>query len=73
MALITLDRLSFGYRTTKNVLWALTETITPGIWLLLGENGAGKTTLLSCMAGLLKPISGACLIDGVRRPRTVRR
>lgn len=65
MALITLDRLSFGYRATKNVLWALTERITPGIWLLLGENGAGKTTLLSCMAGLLKPISGACLIDGV--------
>ncbi|HXW51054.1 MAG TPA: ABC transporter ATP-binding protein [Candidatus Acidoferrales bacterium] len=32
---------------------------------LLGPNGAGKTTTLLCLAGLLRPDSGALALDGV--------
>lgn len=31
----------------------------------IGQNGAGKTTLAKCLNGLLKPQSGAVLIDGL--------
>lgn len=31
---------------------------------VLGPNGAGKSTLLGCMAGLLRPASGAVDLDG---------
>lgn len=31
---------------------------------ILGANGAGKSTLLSCLAGLRRPGSGTCRLDG---------
>lgn len=33
--------------------------------LILGNSGIGKTTLLHLLAGLLKPVSGTVVIDGV--------
>lgn len=35
------------------------------IYGLLGKNGAGKSTLLKCMAGLVFPQHGECLLDGI--------
>jgi branched-chain amino acid transport system ATP-binding protein len=33
---------------------------------LIGPNGAGKTTLFNCLAGLLRPTSGALALEGRR-------
>jgi sodium transport system ATP-binding protein len=40
--------------------------VNPGeIFGLLGLNGAGKTTTLRILAGILKPVSGTAIIDGI--------
>jgi ABC-type cobalamin/Fe3+-siderophores transport system ATPase subunit len=39
---------------------------------LLGPNGSGKTTLLRCVAGTLRPSSGAVRLDGVDLTRLSR-
>jgi iron complex transport system ATP-binding protein len=35
-----------------------------GLIAIVGPNGAGKSTLLSCLSGLLKPDTGAVILDG---------
>lgn len=67
--MIELKGLTYSYTKGRNAVEGLNATITPGLYLLLGENGAGKTTLLSLMAGLLKPTAGECLIDGTESVR----
>ncbi|MBY8820785.1 ABC transporter ATP-binding protein [Sphingomonas colocasiae] len=53
--------LSLGRRL---VLDAISLSVRPGrITVLLGPNGAGKTSLLRCLAGLLRPESGAIMLD----------
>jgi len=48
------------------VLVDVTFTLTgPGLVQVLGPNGAGKTTLLRAIAGLVKPVRGRVVIDGV--------
>jgi len=49
-------------------IWALKNAsfeVNKGeIFGLLGPNGAGKTTAIRCIAGLLKPASGAVYVNG---------
>lgn len=48
----------------KRVVSASTR-ICGGLTCILGPNGSGKTTLLKTIAGLLEPIEGAVLINGL--------
>ena len=48
------------------VLHDISFTVTPGsITAITGLNASGKTTLLKCIANLIAPFSGECLLDGV--------
>ena len=38
----------------------------PALYQVLGPNGAGKTTLFRVMAGLVKPVEGSVVVNGVR-------
>jgi branched-chain amino acid transport system ATP-binding protein len=76
--LLTLDRVSAGYRRLQ-VLHGVSMRVDQGeIVALIGANGAGKTTLLRAVSGLLDVTGGAITfdgrrIDGVRPERIVRR
>ena len=59
------SELSAGYGR-NTVLHNVNFTLAPGsVTAITGLNGSGKSTLLKCMANLLSPFSGECLIDGV--------
>lgn len=43
----------------------LSQSLGPGLSLLIGKNGIGKSTLLNLVSGSLFPSSGAVLLNGV--------
>jgi len=62
---LRVDSLTVGY-SGEVVLYNLSiEYQGPGLIQVLGPNGAGKSTLLKTICGLLKPISGRVLINGL--------
>ena len=61
---IEVRELYAGYAAVP-VLRGVSLSIGPGELVgLVGANGAGKSTLLKCIAGLLRPSSGAVTLDG---------
>ena len=62
---IELRNINFSYEPDKPVLRNINLVINKGEFIgVAGLSGAGKTTLADIIAGLLKPQSGAILIDG---------
>ncbi|TVR93605.1 MAG: ATP-binding cassette domain-containing protein [Spirochaetaceae bacterium] len=63
--------VSFGF-AGEEILRSFNLTVKPGeVCALLGPSGCGKTTLIRLASGLLRPNSGAILLD-VQEPRRVR-
>lgn len=71
--MIQLKKLSAGY-SGKPVVRNVTMEFTPGkVTVLIGPNGSGKSTLLKAALGLLSPMEGQVLYDGVDIRRMKRR
>lgn len=68
---IELKNVSFRYSEgTECVISNLDMTIKKGSSVaIVGESGAGKSTLVDMILGLLRPISGEILIDGINQRR----
>lgn len=63
--MVRIKQLYFAYHRDKKVLSDVNFNLQPGhIYGLLGKNGSGKSTLLKCIAGLVFPTSGTCLLEG---------
>ena len=64
--IILLEHFSIGYQQESVLLSQLNLTVNRGEMVaLIGKNGAGKSTLLKSMIGLVAPLDGVCLLDGV--------
>ncbi|QOV18434.1 ABC transporter ATP-binding protein [Blautia liquoris] len=61
---LTVNDLSFSYKTHRTLDRVNFSADTNQCVCLLGENGAGKTTLFRCILGLLGGYKGEILIDG---------
>ena len=69
--MIEFREVTFVQPTGVKALDSVSLTIGDGEKVaIVGENGAGKTTLVKQITGLLKPTSGAVLVDGVETGRT---
>ena len=63
--MMKIRNLSFRYRGAVDVLRDVSFEIEPGKFLaILGNNGVGKSTLLKCFNHILKPDTGAVVLDG---------
>jgi len=64
--MLEINRLYFGYSRKALLFKGLDLTLRDGhVYGLLGKNGAGKSTLLKNMIGLVFPLKGQCLLNGV--------
>jgi energy-coupling factor transport system ATP-binding protein len=63
---IQFKSVGFRYQGDHEVLSDLSFVVESGEFLLVvGQNGAGKSTLLKLMNGILKPVSGNILVNGL--------
>ena len=54
-----------GHATVRAVDEVSLDVLRGELVLVMGPSGSGKTTLLSLIGGLLRPSSGAVMVDGV--------
>lgn len=63
---ITLSDLDCGYSAAHKVLSGVTVQVSAGrSYAVIGKSGSGKSTLADVFLGLLLPLKGELLIDGV--------
>jgi urea transport system ATP-binding protein len=62
--MLQLTGLRVGYGRTSVVHGVDLEVPDDAVVAVMGHNGAGKTTLLRSIVGLLRPQSGAVVLDG---------
>lgn len=66
MTLLTVCNASLGYSAQHPVLRNVSFNVCEGaICCLLGANGSGKTTLMRTLLGVIRPLHGDILLDGV--------
>ncbi len=64
--MILLENLSFAYDGIYSALDGVSLQIDDGERVaIMGSNGAGKTTLIKHVNGLIRPLQGRVIIDGV--------
>ena len=63
--MLELEGITAGYGDTVVLRDVSLSVPDSGVVALLGPNGAGKTTTLRTASGLIKPMSGRVLLDGV--------
>jgi NitT/TauT family transport system ATP-binding protein len=60
-----IDMRYFSLEGETEALRDISFSVSPGEFVaIIGQSGCGKSTLLSLIAGILKPTSGAVLVDG---------
>jgi branched-chain amino acid transport system ATP-binding protein len=63
--MLEIERLSAGYGAVQ-ILREVSLSVSAGeIVTLVGSNGAGKSTLLNTVCGIVPPLGGRVLLDGV--------
>ena len=63
---LVVENLSHEYSQGKRVLDDFSLKIADReIVAVVGHSGCGKTTLLHCIVGLLTPIKGSVIVDGI--------
>ena len=68
MSIIELKSVSFRYGGAKNkyAISNLSLSVEEGEFIaIVGHNGSGKSTLAKLMNGLLEPVSGDVIVDGI--------
>ncbi|MBF0563029.1 MAG: ATP-binding cassette domain-containing protein [Alphaproteobacteria bacterium] len=62
---IELRDLDYAYDNAEPVFRKYSLRLEPGrVYRLQGPNGSGKSTLFKLLCGILRPLSGAMLVDG---------
>ena len=65
--MIEINKLSFGYRSKKEVLKNINLKIENNEMIaVIGKNGSGKSTLAKLIAGLIVPNKGEIIIDEIK-------
>ncbi|WP_434731598.1 ABC transporter ATP-binding protein [Thermogladius sp. KZ2Tp1] len=70
---IVFEKATVGYLRTKPLIVDVDLVLKPGLHILLGPNGSGKSALLKTVAGLISPLYGRVLVDGIEPYKERRR